>query len=241
MTERPDGQGDGPAGTDGGDAPPDGSSGADGPAGGFDDLYAGTPPWDVDGPQPAVNRLASTGAIEGPVVDVGCGTGENALYLAAEGYAVVGVDGSPRAIERARTKATERELAGTAAFVVGDALALSDVSALRAHRPFGTAIDSAVYHQFPPEDVPRYLRAVRSVLRSDGRFHLLVFSEREPDGWGPRRVPRAELASAFDGDGWALEGLERVRFAMRQSFLAEIDRGDAEGVHAWLASARRVD
>jgi hypothetical protein len=28
---------------------------------------------------------------------------------------------------------------------------------------------------------------------------------------------------------------------MRQSFLAEIDRGDAEGVHAWLASARRVD
>jgi SAM-dependent methyltransferase len=219
----------------------DGGSDADGLAGGFDDLYAGTPPWDVEGPQPTVERLASTGAIEGPVVDVGCGTGENALYLAAEGYRVVGVDGSPRAIERARRKRFERGLDGPTEFVVGDALSLPDVSALGPHRPFGTALDSAVYHQFPRDEVSRYLRAVRSVLRPGGRFHVLAFSEREPDGWGPRRVPRAELASAFDGDGWALEGLDRVRFAMRRSFLAEIGRGDADGVHAWLASARRVD
>lgn len=45
----------------------------------------GPAPWDIDKPQPAVVRLASEGAFAGTVLDVGCGTGENALHLAALG------------------------------------------------------------------------------------------------------------------------------------------------------------
>ena len=48
--------------------------------------------WDIGEPQPALVELAQAGAIEAPVLDAGCGTGENSLMLAARGMEVLGVD-----------------------------------------------------------------------------------------------------------------------------------------------------
>jgi ubiquinone/menaquinone biosynthesis C-methylase UbiE len=45
------------------------------------------------------------------LVDLGCGTGEDAVFLAASGYSVLGVDSSPRMIEAARAKAGRAGLA----------------------------------------------------------------------------------------------------------------------------------
>src|SRR5881628_1922631 len=53
------------------------------PADLFESAYLGTPPWDIGRSQPAIMRLAETGQITGLVLDIGCGTGENVLYLAA--------------------------------------------------------------------------------------------------------------------------------------------------------------
>jgi methylase of polypeptide subunit release factors len=74
----------------------------------FDAAYAGIPPWDIGRPQQAYVELAQTGKIHGSVLDVGCGTGEHALYLAHHGHAVWGVDSSPTAIGKAQQKATAR-------------------------------------------------------------------------------------------------------------------------------------
>jgi SAM-dependent methyltransferase len=68
----------------------------------FETAYEGQPPWDIGGPQPEIVRLAEEGAIRGVVLDVGCGTGENALYLDGRGCDVWGIDFIPKAIERAR-------------------------------------------------------------------------------------------------------------------------------------------
>jgi SAM-dependent methyltransferase len=70
---------------------------------GFEESYRlGSPPWDIGAPQPEIVRLAAEGRIVGDVLDLGCGTGENALHLASLGHRVVGLDGSPTAIEAAR-------------------------------------------------------------------------------------------------------------------------------------------
>lgn len=73
----------------------------------------GSPPWDIGRAQPALVTLAEAGRITGRVIDLGCGTGGNALYLATSGLDVVGVDGSPEAIRQARDKAKRREISAS--------------------------------------------------------------------------------------------------------------------------------
>ena len=62
----------------------------------------GDAPWDIGRPQPEVVSLAEAGLITGSVLDIGCGTGENALYLAGRGHAVFGLVGSATGIALAR-------------------------------------------------------------------------------------------------------------------------------------------
>ena len=56
--------------------------------------------------QRTADELAKVVAPPGPVVDLGCGPGSHALALARRGYDIVGVDGSPRMIKVARTRAS---------------------------------------------------------------------------------------------------------------------------------------
>ena len=91
----------------------------------FEEAYKGTPPWDIGRAQPAFERVADAGLVTGPVLDAGCGTGENALFFAARGFEAVGVDAVEAAIAAARAKAAARGL--TAEFLVHDALALGEL------------------------------------------------------------------------------------------------------------------
>ena len=156
---------------------------------------ASTPaPWDIGRPQPVFVRLADEGLLRGRVLDSGCGTGEHTLLAAAEGADALGVDISPRAIERARGKAAERGVA--ARFEVGDVLDLGQLG-LR----FDTIIDSGVFHVFDDDDRARYVASLASVLAP--RRHLLPdLLQRAPARHsGPRRVRQDELRAAFS-DGW---------------------------------------
>jgi SAM-dependent methyltransferase len=87
----------------------------------FENFYAGPAPWDIGKPQPAFTAVADQ--VTGPILDAGCGTGEHALFFAALGHTVVGVDFVDEAIRRARAKAAERGLA--VQFLVKDAAALA--------------------------------------------------------------------------------------------------------------------
>ncbi len=66
---------------------------------------SGFTPWDSDEPDPALVATVEAGTIPaGRALEVGCGTGTNALWLAARGFDALGVDVSPLAIDRARAK-----------------------------------------------------------------------------------------------------------------------------------------
>ncbi|MDD1668838.1 MAG: class I SAM-dependent methyltransferase [Methanomicrobiales archaeon] len=92
----------------------------------FDSAYkGGPPPWDIGRPQKEFVELVRRGEIIGSVLDIGCGTGEHALFFAAEGHEVWAIDSAPLAIEKAKEKAAERGL--RVHFLVMDALHMSEL------------------------------------------------------------------------------------------------------------------
>jgi SAM-dependent methyltransferase len=170
----------------------------------FEKAYEGQAPWDIGEPQPDIVRLAEDGAIHGVVLDVGCGTGENALYLAGRGLDVWGIDFIPKAIEQARAKALQRGLG--IHFQVGDALQLDVLN-----RTFDTVIDSGLFHTFSDEERSVFVRGLTRTVRPGGVAYLLCFSDQEPPGQGPRRVSQEEIRSAFR-QWWDVESIRETRF-----------------------------
>src|ERR1700742_4999712 len=67
-------------------------------------------PWDIGAPQPAVVRLVTAGVFVGAVLDAGCGTGDNALCIAAQHGNVFGFDVAPTAVSIAREHAAAEGL-----------------------------------------------------------------------------------------------------------------------------------
>ncbi len=184
----------------------------------FDRAYEATPSWDIGRAQPAVIRLADRGLVQGGVLDVGCGTGENALELERRGLQVTGIDIAARAVERARATAAERGLA--AQFLVHDAFRLAALG-----RTFDTLLDVGLFHVLQPEERGPYAASLRGVLRPGGACLLVCWSDRNPFGIGPARIRRTDIRTSFR-DGWRVESIERETLDTR------LEMGVA---HAWLA------
>jgi cyclopropane fatty-acyl-phospholipid synthase-like methyltransferase len=196
----------------------------------FETMYQGQQaPWDIPGPQPAFAELEEAGAFGRSVLDVGCGTGEHALYLAARGHDVWGIDFAPVAIERAQAKARERGL--SVHFQVADALDLE-----RLGRTFDTIIDSGLFHVFSDEQRPSYVKGLAAVLRPGGTAHIMCFSDREPPGEGPRRITQGEIQSTF-ADGWHVQQIRPSAF--KTAAYPGAPQFSPGGPQAWLATIAR--
>lgn len=167
--------------------------------------------------------------ISGSVLDVGCGTGDNALFFAGRGHKVTGIDFLAEPIRLAKQKAAERGVQAT--FLEMDALELKSLP-----ETFDSAIDSGLFHVFSDDDRRRYVAGLASVLKPGGRLFLLCFSDAEPGEQGPRRVTRGELEAAF-ASGWQIESIEPNRFEVRP----ESNEFSPNGPKAWLAIVRRTD
>jgi ubiquinone/menaquinone biosynthesis C-methylase UbiE len=188
----------------------------------FAGMYAeGIPPWQIDRPQPEVIQLIENGKFESPVLDLGCGAGDNTIELARHGLVVKGLDAVPEALERARKKTEQAGLKQSPEFVLGDALRLAE-SGLRAK----TVLDCALFHTFSDEERREYIRGLETVLSPGGRLHILSFSELETRQPGPRRLSLSEITESF-GTGWRVADSVRCRYW---------DRVRPDGAHAWRVS-----
>ena len=184
----------------------------------------GPPPWDIGRPQPAVERLASKGGFAGAVLDAGCGTGENALYVASLGLPVLGVDVAETALAIARQKARDRGI--EVEFTAADALHLE-----RLGRTFETVLDCGLFHAFDGDERRAYVESLAAVTESDGTLYLLCFSDEGP-GTGPHPVNQEDLGAAFNGGtGWNIAAIEPDRI---QTTFHE------KGAPAWFTTIRRL-
>ena len=188
----------------------------------FEEAYLSLPPWDIGRPQGEIIRLAEEGEIRGVVLDAGCGTGENALFLSDLGYEVTGIDAAGAAIRKAKQKSMGRKV--PAVFLEWDALEIYGLG-----KRFDTVIDCGLFHVFSDEERPLYVEGLSMVLVPGGTFRMLCFSEMEPGDWGPRRVTQREIREAFDR-GWRVDSIQEARF--------ETNLGP-EGCRAWLSSITR--
>lgn len=135
----------------------------------------GTPPW-VIGPRPELVRLVTDGVLPpGRAIDLGCGVGDNAVFLAKHGFTVTGVDYAPAAIERARTKSQEANLAVT--FNVDD---ITDLRTVRG--PYDLLVDYGTFDDLNSRDRDAYVREVTALAAPGARFLLWCF-EWELRGW----------------------------------------------------------
>jgi SAM-dependent methyltransferase len=160
----------------------------------WNEHYAsGQMPWDSDEPDPALVATVEAGTIPaGRALEVGCGTGTNALWLAAHGFDALGVDVSPLAIDRARAKMGDAAIA--CRFEVLDFL--KD----RPEGPFDFVFDRGCFHVFDaPEVRARFAALVAAVLTPGGLWLSLIGStEGTPRDTGPPRRSARDIASAVE-------------------------------------------
>ncbi len=72
----------------------------------WNESYAsGQPPWDTGQPEPLLVEFVTSGGVSPTrTLEIGAGTGTNAIWLAARGFDVLGIDVLPLGVERAYAK-----------------------------------------------------------------------------------------------------------------------------------------
>ena len=150
--------------------------------------------------QPRLMELEALGGISGEVLDIGCGLGDNAIFLASRGHSVTGLDGSPAAIEEARNRAAAAGVQIT--FDVADATNLTGYDGR-----FDTVVDSALYHCLDDEGRQAYAAGLYRATRPGARLHLSCFSDGNVNGViAPMgAVPEHNIRDTLTANGWRID------------------------------------
>jgi SAM-dependent methyltransferase len=147
-------------------------------------------PWDTGVPDEHLVEIVESGVVApGRTLEIGCGTGTNAVWLAAHGFDVLGVDVSPLAIEKAKGKAAG---APHCRFEVSDFLTAPILGG-----PFDFVLDRGVFHIFDDAEVrARFAARVAALLTPTGQWLSLIGSTEGParDMGPPRRNAREILS-----------------------------------------------
>jgi SAM-dependent methyltransferase len=204
----------------------------------FDALYRGespgegiapvaTPPWDTEAPSESVIAWQTGGWVHGDVLDVGCGLGDNAVYLAEHGHSVTGLDISPTALITAERRA--RDAGVVVEFAVADSTKLDGYS-----DAFDTVIDVGLFHSLDEDGRHRYAAAVHRAARPDATLLLSCFSELNPVGEEPRpAVAEETLRDVLGGAGWDVLSVEPATVP------GELDGAHVEMAFWYLRAQRR--
>ena len=182
-------------------------------------------PWDTGEPDPFLVEAVQQGLVaRGRALEVGCGTGTNAIWLDAQGYDVVAYDLAPLAIERARAKAK-------AASASRLQLEVRDFLAEPVQGSFQLVFDRGCFHVFDDKaQQTAFASRVASLLAPDGVWLSLIGSTEGPARPGPPRRSALDIVSAVE-PFLELATLRAINFAPIP--------GEAAPPRAWLSLWRK--
>ncbi len=165
-------------------------------------------PWDCGSPAEELRRFLDRKLVEPcRVLELGCGTGTNAIFLAQAGFQVTAVDLSEEALRQARAKAEQAGIEVT--FLQSDITDLPELG-----EPFPFVFDRGTYHI-----VRRFnlvgLQNMLARMTAHGGLYLVLAGNANDEGpadKGPPRVTSAEMCAELEFDNFDLVSLEEARF-----------------------------
>jgi ubiquinone/menaquinone biosynthesis C-methylase UbiE len=146
----------------------------------FQYWYFGEPKWDTGISPPELLDFIQE-HMPGRAIDIGCGTGTNAITLAKAGWQVTGVDFAPRAIQIAKRKIQEAGI--RAELFVNDATKLHGISG-----PYDFALDIGCFHGIPKAGQSQYLKQLDRILAPSGFWLMYGFFKQDTQHAGPGLV-----------------------------------------------------
>lgn len=160
----------------------------------MDKIYRNVPleeiPWNIENPPKALVEVVESGKLKpSKTIDLGCGAGNYAIYLASKGFDVTGVDISSKAIEIAKENARKKGL--KCSFVVADVLGDLD----EIEETFDFAYDWELLHHIFPKKRGKYVKNVYGLLNPMGKYLCVCFSEKDPQFGGSGKYRKTLLGT----------------------------------------------
>ena len=151
--------------------------------------------WDLGQPAPAFVTLldAADAPPPGKAIFLGTGRGHDALFFAARGFEVLGVDFAPSAITAARSAAQTRGL--SAEFTQRDIFELTPEFA----HQFDYVVEHTCFCAIDPDLRSRYVKLVKDLLLPTGEFIGLFFTHQRPGG-PPYGSTPGQIRQHFNSD-----------------------------------------
>ncbi len=160
----------------------------------MDRIYKNIPlreiPWNTETPPDALVELVDSGEVKPcKTIDLGCGAGNYAIYLAGRGFDVTGIDISPAAIKMAKENAKKQRVKVN--FLVADVLGdMKEVT-----ETFDFAYDWEMLHHIFPEKRDKYVQNVHRLLNPGGKYLSVCFSEKDPEFGGTGKYRETPLGT----------------------------------------------
>lgn len=149
-------------------------------------------PWNIESPPGQLVDLVASGQVQPcRAIDVGCGAGNYAIYLASQGFDVTGVDVSSAAVALARDNARRKGV--KCEFLVVDILdGMRDLT-----ETFEFAHEWSVLHHIYPESRKQHVETVHRVLIPGGKYFSVCFSDKDAGFGGGGKIRRTPIGTVL--------------------------------------------